>query len=233
MLSTEGLMDITDIKVLHKEKSFAVVVKPAGVLSESDDGKTPGMVDLLAEKFKSEVFPVHRLDREASGVMVYALTKQSASKLSAIVVGDGFEKEYLVAVHGEPCEKQGVMEDLLFKDSKKNKSFVVERERKGVKKASLEYKTVVTKELDGEKFSLVAVKLHTGRTHQIRVQFSSRKMPVAGDMRYGSGVKGDMCLFSHSIGFENPYTREKMFFSEKPFFSMFGALFENEIKELQ
>ena len=97
------------------------------------------------------------------------------------------------------------MEDFLFKDSKKNKSFVVKKERKGVKFAKLDYTTLVSKKIDGQTMSLVKINLHTGRTHQIRVQFSSRNMSLVGDSRYGSNLKTDMCLFSHSIRFVNPF----------------------------
>lgn len=221
MVISEGLELAMVIDVLHEEKHFLVCIKPCGVLSENSDGKTDGMVDLLSAQTESEIYPVHRLDREASGVMVYAKTKAGASKLSALVSGDGFEKVYLAVVHGVPQEKAGVMEDYLFKDSKKNKSFVVKKERKGVKYAKLEYQTVDTKEMYGETFSLVKIKLHTGRTHQIRVQFSSRNMPLAGDSRYGSTIKTEMCLFSHSIGFTNPFNGKAMLFTAKPD----GALF--------
>lgn len=209
------------IDVLHEEKHFLVCIKPCGVLSENSDGKTDGMVDLLSSQTENEIYPVHRLDREASGVMVYAKTKAGASKLSALVSGDGFEKVYLAVVHGVPEEKAGVMEDYLFKDSKKNKSFVVKKERKGVKYAKLEYQTVDTKEIDDETFSLVKIKLHTGRTHQIRVQFSSRNMPLAGDSRYGSPLKTEMCLFSHRLSFANPFNGEKMTFEANPDDSLF------------
>ena len=202
-----------------------IVKKQSGVLSENTSGNIPGMVDLLKEKLSCDVFPVHRLDREASGVMVYATDKKGAARLSEEISQGKFKKEYLVIVHGVPEKEKGTMEDLLFKDSKKNKSYVVDRERKGVKKASLEYTLLGTKEVDGNKFSLVSVKLHTGRTHQIRVQFSSRNMPVVGDSRYGSDKKTEMCLFSHSIGFENPYTKEQMTFECQPdgeFWDIFG-----------
>lgn len=204
------------IQILHNEKHFLVCIKPHGVLSENSDGKTDGMVELLSEQTGCEIYPVHRLDREASGVMVYARTKAGAGKLSALVQTDGFEKVYLAVVHGKPIEETGVMEDFLFKDSKKNKSFVVKKERKGVKYAKLEYQTLKTKELDGQSFSLVKIKLHTGRTHQIRVQFSSRNMPLAGDSRYGSRLDGNMCLFSCSIGFVNPFNGKKMAFEARP-----------------
>ena len=205
-----------NIKILHNEKHFLICIKPAGVLSESTDGKTPGMVDVLSEQVKTEIYPVHRLDREASGVMVYAKTKAGAAKLSALVPTDGFEKIYLALVHGKPEEDKGIMEDFLFKDSKKNKSFVVKKERKGVKYAKLEYENIETRSLDGETVSLVKIKLHTGRTHQIRVQFSSRNMPLVGDSRYGSNAKTEMRLFSHSLSFVNPFGGETVCVSEIP-----------------
>lgn len=214
-----------EIKILHNEKHFVIALKPSGVLSETTSGDTPGMVDLLSEQLGSEIYPVHRLDREASGVMVYAKTKAGAARLSSLVSGDGFEKNYLVVVHGKPEEEKGIMHDLLFKDSRKNKSFVVKKERKGVKKASLEYEVKGVAVYDGVQISLVSVKLHTGRTHQIRVQFSSRNMPVVGDSRYGSPVKTEMCLFSHSIGFINPFSGENQCFEGMPdntIFDIFG-----------
>ncbi len=218
-----------EIKILHQEKHFAIVLKPSGVLSENNSGNTPGMVDLLSEQLGIEIYPVHRLDREASGVMVYAKTKVGAAKLSALVSGDGFEKKYLVVVHGKPQEEKGVMQDLLFKDSKKNKSFVVKKERKGVKKASLEYEVKATAEYEGQTVSLVSVKLHTGRTHQIRVQFSSRNMPVLGDSRYGSGIKTEMCLFSQRITFVNPFSSEHQCFSALPQNSIFDIFGEYDL----
>lgn len=187
-------MEKENIEILFKNSDFAAVVKPVGILSEGGEGD---MVSLLSEFFKTKVYPVHRLDRAVGGVMVYALKKESAAKLSRIMERGGFGKEYLAVVHGE-CPESGTMEDLLFKDSRLNKSFVVKRERKGVRKASLEYERV---SFDGER-SLVRIKLHTGRSHQIRVQFSSRKMPLYGDGKYGGSDNCDIALLSHRISFE-------------------------------
>ena len=127
-----------------------------------------------------------------------------------------FYKEYLCVCEGEFENTEGVMEDLLFKDSKKNKSFVVKRERKGVRKAKLLYEKLGTVPCDDSFISLVKVKLITGRTHQIRAQFSTRKMPVAGDARYGSRIKCQMALWSYSIKFLHPVTKEEMKFSSLP-----------------
>lgn len=219
-------MENTEITILHREKGFVVCIKPSGVLSENSDRATDGMVDLLSEALSTQVFPIHRLDREASGVMLYALNKTAAAKFSALVSDGGLEKKYKIVVHGVPSENEGIMEDLLFKDSKKNKSFVVKRERKGVKRAKLEYRLCETKSIDGEDFSLIDVKLHTGRTHQIRVQFSSRGMPVCGDTRYGSPRRDEMCLFSSSLCFTNPFNGEKCEFSAEPCVGMFKKFIE-------
>lgn len=197
-------MDTKEIEILFRNSDFAAVIKPVGTLSEGADGD---MVSLLEKQLSSKVYPVHRLDRAVGGVMIYALKKESAAAFSKLMENGGFGKEYLTVVHGE-CEPSGVMEDLLFKDSRLNKSFVVKRERKGVRRASLEYERLV---FDGEK-SLVRVKLHTGRSHQIRVQFSSRKMALYGDGKYGGSDNCNIALWSHRISFtldKKEYTFEK------------------------
>lgn len=205
-----------EVKILHEEKHFLCAIKPSGLLSESADGKNESFADVLKEHCECEIYPVHRLDREASGVMVYAKTKAGAAKLSSLFSENKVEKKYLVVFHGTLESASGVLEDLLFKDSGKNKSYVVKRERKGVKKAKLEYKVLQTVKLDGKTYSLAEIKLHTGRTHQIRVQLSSRGCSVVGDSRYGSKENCSMALFSASLSFENPFTHEKMLFEEKP-----------------
>lgn len=212
----------TEIQVLYKDRQFAAVIKPVGILSEGGEGD---MVSLLSEKFSCKVYPVHRLDRAVGGVMIYAVTKESASKLSRIMESGGFVKEYLAVVHGE-CLPCGVMEDLLFKDSRLNKSFVVKRERRGVKKASLEYERLG---FDGEK-SLVKIRLHTGRSHQIRVQFSSRKMALYGDGKYGGSDNCQIALVSHRVSFEyggKEYNFEGRIPSSYPF-SDFCVSWESE-----
>ena len=110
---------------------------------------------------------------------------------------------------GKPEEPEGIFEDLLFKDSSKNKSFVVKRERKGVKKASLSYRVLASSEVNGEEISLVLAKLHTGRTHQVRVQFASRKMPLLGDGKYGSRDNHcETALWCERLTFVNPFTKK-------------------------
>ena len=199
------------LTVLYKDNDIVVVIKPVGVLSEEGEGSLPAL--LREELSLKEVFPIHRLDRTVGGVMVYALNKKSAAALSTAVQNGDMKKRYLAIVHTRPEEDSGTFEDLLFKDSKKNKSFVVARERKGVKKASLQYEVLGS---DGEK-TLVKILLHTGRSHQIRVQFSSRKMPLVGDGKYGAlDNEKNICLFSHSLTFPHPKSGEEVEFSALP-----------------
>ena len=174
------------------------------------------MVKLLTEQLKVAVYPIHRLDTAVGGVMVFAKNKKSAASLSKEIAERRFVKTYLAVAEGIPAEQEGRFEDLLFKDSRKNKSYVVKRERKGVRKVSLDYKVLA--EADGK--SLVKVRLNTGRSHQIRVQFASRKMPLAGDGKYGS--KDNRCtvaLWSAEIEFS--FNKEKYTFESKPDFSAY------------
>ena len=201
------------LAILLNEKSFAVCVKPQGVCSE-DDGTETCMPFLLAESLgtdRKSIYTVHRLDREVGGVMVYAKNEVCAKKLSALVSERKIIKEYIAVVHSRPPKESDTLTDLLFRDSHKNKSFVVDKMRKGVKEASLEY-TLLGSKTDSEycKISLVKIRLHTGRTHQIRVQFSSRNMPLVGDSRYGGGKDGcTIALFSQRLAFEHPFAKGK------------------------
>lgn len=200
------------LTIYYEDKYLVVCEKAAGLLSEGEGNDC--MPRLLAEYFeakgeKNTVYTVHRLDRETSGLMVYARTKEAAAGLSSSITDGTFEKEYLARVHGVPAEKSGKMEDLLFYDRTKNRSYTVKRMRKGVKDASLEYK--VLSEENG--ISLVRIKLLTGRTHQIRVQFASRGMPLVCDRKYGAPKgEGSIALRACSLSFPHPITKEKMQF---------------------
>ena len=204
------------ILILYEDIHLLVCVKPRGILSQSDSHGVPAMPELLKEQCGSLVYPVHRLDREVSGVMVYAKTKQAAAKLSQLVSDHAcFVKQYYAVVEGEP-NQSGEMEDLLFHDRFKNKTYVVSRMRGGVKSAKLSYETVDVSKEGEVPLSLVKIRLYTGRSHQIRVQFSSREMPLAGDRRYGAKTEGDIALFSCALGFEHPLTGKKLEFSVEP-----------------
>lgn len=182
------------IQILYQDTDIVVLVKPVGMSSESDVPKQ------LKTQLNSEIYTLHRLDVPVGGVMVYAKNKQAAAKYSQMIAqGDDFEKTYLAVVEGCFEQKQGTMEDWLFKDSRKNKSFVVKKERKGTKKAILHYEVKDEKQYNDKVLSLVQITLKTGRSHQIRVQFASRKHPLLGDGKYGSKVNCDIALFSHCI----------------------------------
>lgn len=196
------------MEILYSDNHIVVCIKPIGVLSQADMGGGESMLTMLKDIFGGEIYPLHRLDKGVSGVMVYARTKLAASELSRDIAEHRFKKEYLAVVNGTP-EPSGEMVDLLFKDSKKNKSFVVNRIRKGVKEARLTYDLIKS---DGEK-SLVKILLDTGRTHQIRVQFSSRKMPLLGDKKYGGNDEyKNIALFSYKLTFNHPKTKEPLVF---------------------
>ena len=162
------------MNILYHDSQIAVCVKPIGLDSQT------GVPAALSETLGGAFLPVHRLDKNVGGVMVYARTQEAAAKLSAAIQTGTMVKEYVAAVHGTPPES-GEWENWLFKDSSKNKVFVVKKERKGVKKAKLEFVRLQ----EGET-SLVRIRLHTGRTHQIRVQFASRGYPLMGDHKYGA-----------------------------------------------
>lgn len=199
--------------ILFEDKNLIVLIKPVGVSSEE------GMISLLREYLGDPdhyIGVIHRLDTVVSGVMVYAKTKAAAASLSFQIQDGSFRKEYLAIVAGKPETESGRYDDLLFKDSAKNKSFVVKKERKGVKKASLSYRRLDECVLDNTIVTLVEVQLYTGRTHQIRVQFSSRKMPLLGDKKYGSKFNCPIALFSHSLTFTDHETKKEMSFSVKP-----------------
>lgn len=197
-------------KILLEDRHILVAVKPAGYLSEPGGGKS--FPDLLSAYLKEqgkpgEIFTVHRLDKVVGGVMVFARTPKAASVLTQAIARRAVDKEYLAVLRGVPAEESATLEDLLFRDASKNKTYVVKRMRKGVRDASLSYRLLGTEERDGQALSLVRVALHTGRTHQIRVQFSSRQLPLLGDVRYGS--KDPACetaLWSFRLRFEHPAT---------------------------
>ena len=163
------------MQFLYHDKDLAVVIKPVGMDSES------AVPAAIVAELGDEAYTVHRLDLNVGGVMVYARAKQAAAALSRLIQEGSMVKEYVALVHSTP-EESGDWTDLLLKDARKNKVFVVDRERKGVKQARLTFTRLNT---DG-KTSLVRIRLCTGRSHQIRVQFASRKHPLVGDHKYGA-----------------------------------------------
>lgn len=202
------------IEVLHFDKDVIVCIKPFGILSQGDSSGAPNLPDILKKQTNSYyVEVVHRLDRPVTGVMVFPRNKKAAGILMEDMKNGRFQKEYLAVVKGKPKEKEGIFKDYLYKDAKNCKSYVVKTLRKGAKEAVLEYKLIDTAIIDGEECSLVKIRLHTGRTHQIRVQFSSRGMPLLGDGKYGSHFDCPIALQSHLIGFIHPKYKKEMVFT--------------------
>ena len=193
--------------VLHLDPRLIVCKKPPGMLSASGETDLPHrLAALLADRGEpSEVYVVHRLDRETGGVIVYARTKEAAAALSKAITDGALRKTYFAVLHGTPTTgRAGTLRDLLFRDAAKNRSFVVKRQRKGVREAVLRYETLASAMRDGEPITLVRIALETGRTHQIRVQFASRGTPLLGDGKYGAGC--DACrLALWSAGLTLPH----------------------------
>lgn len=194
------------------ENGFAVVEKAAGEVCESTPEKN-GIPDLLSEQTGNAVYTVHRLDAPTVGLAVFALDEKAAADLSRQLTDGSLTKEYRAVLEGTPENRSGRLDDLLFRDRTKNKTYVVSRERKGVRRAALEYEVEETSEYGGTPVFLARIKLLTGRTHQIRAQFSSRRHPVAGDARYGSKIKVPLALQSAFLSFNDPVTGERRNFS--------------------
>ena len=202
-------------RVRYRDEHIIVVEKPYGVLSE-DSPAEAGLPALLREQTGGSIYPVHRLDRTTQGLMVYAVTAAAAAALSAAITHGDLHKEYLALVEGEP-EQQGELCDLLYYDRARGKSYVVTRERRGVKKARLLYERAAVGEYEGNRVSLLRVTLLTGRTHQIRVQFASRRHPLVGDRRYGSRIEAEqIALCACSLSFPHPVTGERLCFTCEP-----------------
>lgn len=208
-----------DVEIIYSDSSIIVCRKPAGTVCEATNGKE-SMITLLSEILSGGndskpryVGLVHRLDQVTEGLMIFSADPKLTGKLSEAVAAKETEKEYLAVVHGAPAESEGEMCDLLFRDAKKNKSYVVKRNRKGVREAVLTYRLIDTVESKYGEISLVAIKLGTGRTHQIRVQFASRGMCLVGDGKYGAKDNApSVALLSHKLTLTHPKTKKRMIF---------------------
>ena len=204
------------IHILFFDTSIVVCLKPRGILSEGDGATC--MPHLLAAQLREQgerdtILPVHRLDRETEGLMVFARTPAAAAALSRSILEGTVKKEYLAILCGIPEVEQGRLTDLLFYDRRRGKSFVVDRPRKGVKEAILDYR--ILKREQGR--ALVRVSLLTGRTHQIRVQFASRGLPLVGDRRYGAPAEGEpLALYACRLSFPHPKTGALLSFDSTP-----------------
>ncbi len=208
------------LDILYEDKFIIVCEKPIGASSEwTEEGYD--MVTILSD-YRSDrgeddyIGVIHRLDKGVGGLMVYTKRNDIAGIMSKAVQSGEFKKEYTAICEGH-TEDTGSMEDYLFHDSRRNKTYAVKKERRGVKKAVLEYETVARRETADGEFSQVRIHLITGRTHQIRAQFASRKMPLLGDGKYGSRNSNlPIALYSSRIAFPHPRTGKVMEFSREP-----------------
>lgn len=207
------------LNVLYHDRAVVVCDKPAGCLSEPGPGANlPALVSawLTARGEEPTVRTVHRLDKAVGGLMVLARTQDAAAALIAQIAARTVQKEYLAVLRGVPEAEEATLEDLLFHDSRTNKTFVVQRPRKGVREAKLSYRVVGRAGTPDQPLTLVRIRLHTGRTHQIRAQFSSRGLPLLGDLRYGSKATHGPALFSCLLAFDHPVDGKRMRFALHP-----------------
>ena len=200
--------------ILYRDTHMVMVAKPAGVPSQPDPS---GQVDLLSvlQSCLPSVGLVHRLDTPTGGIMVFGLTPKATARLCTLVQDhEQFCKEYLAVLAAPPPDPEGTFTDFLFHDKQKNKAFVTDGGRKGSKEAVLDYRTLSTLP-DGH--TLVLVRLHTGRTHQIRVQFASRGLPLVGDGKYGSREKPPFIgLWAYRLTLPHPITEKTVTASIPP-----------------
>ncbi len=201
------------MEVLYLDEDILVCIKPPRVLSTDEPGGVPELARQELGQPEADVRTVHRLDRVVSGVMVLARSAQAASELSRQIREGSFQKEYMAVIHGSPAQDQGQLRDLLYRDKARRMTMVAQEPGKGIQEALLDYQVLGRR----EGLSLVKIRLHTGRTHQIRVQFASRGMPLVGERKY-STLEDDcqIALWSHALGFVHPTTGKPMSIRKQP-----------------
>jgi len=200
------------MEILHIDRDIIVCVKPPRILSTDEPGGMPELLRRELGDVNANIRTVHRLDRVVSGLMVYARRSKAASELSRQIREEEFHKEYLAVLHGCPTAKEGLLEDLLLRNKEERKTYAVTHSGKDVQEARLSYQLLGS----AEDKSKVRIQLHTGRTHQIRCQFSSRGMPLVGDRKYGSGEECEIALWSYRLAFRHPYSGMPMEFIREP-----------------
>jgi 23S rRNA pseudouridine1911/1915/1917 synthase len=201
------------MELIYTDEDIIVCIKPAGALSTDEPGGVPELARQALGDEKAQVRTVHRLDRVVSGLMVLARNPEAAAELSRQIRDREFDKEYLAVVHGCPAQPEGMLIDLLLRDKRECKTYVVQEPAKGVQEAILDYRLLKT----NGNLSRVAIRLHTGRTHQIRCQFSSRALPLVGDRKYSLNEDGcDIALWSYRLAFHHPKTGKPMEFTHQP-----------------
>lgn len=204
---------MTEFRIIHEDPLFLVCIKPPRVLSTDEPGGMPDLCRAALGDPNANVRTIHRLDRVVSGLMVLARTKHAASNLSAQIRCDEFHKEYHAVLHGVPAERSGTLTDLLLRNKPERKTYVVTQPGKDVQEAILNYEVLAA----NPDLSKVRIELITGRTHQIRCQFSSRSLPLVGDRKY-SNYEDDceIALWSSRLTFNHPKTGEKLTFTAPP-----------------
>ena len=201
------------MEILYSDAEILVCIKPPRVLSTDEPGGLPDLVRQALGDPNADVRTVHRLDRAVSGLIVLARNKAAASKLSRQIREGGFDKEYLAVVHGVPGEEEGTLKDLLVRDKARKMTFVADSPGKGAQEAILHYRVLANR----EEMSRLRIRLETGRTHQIRVQFASRGLPLVGERKYAE--QNDPCqiaLWSYRLEFDHPATGERVAFEKAP-----------------
>lgn len=203
-----------NVQIIYQDSDFLLCRKPSGMPSQPDSSGQADLLTTLSDSYH-DIHLVHRLDTPTGGIMMFAKKQTVATKLCTLVQDhEHFQKEYLAVLAKPPVKEQGSMRDYLYHDKRTNKSFVTDRERKGSKEAILDYR-VLAKTDDGH--ALVLVRLYTGRTHQIRVQFASRGFPLVGDGKYGSREKCPYIgLWAYKLTFPHPKDKKILSFSTKP-----------------
>lgn len=201
------------MELIYKDRDIIVCVKPAGVLSTDEPGGVPELVRQALGEPNANVRTVHRLDRTVAGLMVLARRSKAASELSRQIREGIFQKEYMAVVHGDPGADSGEFRDLLWRNKQERKTYIVPEAGKDVQEAILAYRVLNRTDT----FTRVRIQLHTGRTHQIRAQFSGRGQPLVGDRKYG--IQEDDCqiaLWSYRLAFNHPYSGDPMEFTLEP-----------------
>ncbi len=222
------------LKILYKSKNLLIISKPQGMPSQPDPTGSLDALSASADALRSggedpSLWLVHRLDRVVGGVMAFARNKQTAARLSELVGGNGMQKEYIAVVEGKA--DGGVLKDYIFKDSAKSKAFVTDAARRGAKEASLEYERLSECQTERGIYTLVRIKLHTGRYHQIRVQLASRKNPLVGDGKYGSRDNAAKMPALHACRVCFSMGKEKIDITEMPDSGVYPwSLFKEKLK---
>ena len=201
------------MEIIYQDKDILVCVKPPRVLSTDEPGGVPDLIRQELGDPNANVRTVHRLDRTVSGLMVLARRSKAASELSRQIREGEFHKEYLAVIHGTPEEDAAELQDLLLRNKQERKTYLVTESGKDVQEARLSYQ-VLNRAQD---LTRVRIQLHTGRTHQIRAQFSGRGWPLVGDRKYGIPDEAEeIALWSYRLAFHHPYSGKPMEFILEP-----------------